>query len=513
MGAAQDAVHHGRFPGKEVHVDRRAALCRFQRSLLHGIGAEQEIYVEQILRLVVGIYLGKGLHKLVSAVAILLACHLHRLFLPDGTQGRHIRAGGKLVERGAYHYRDILALCRRLRVKGVRGHHAAVHCGRPAKKQHGGHAVGLGILLDAGNGTLTGSQQFFVRHGGQLVYLVRLQAQFFHRQLPDAARVLRLHVVQQRAALYNGFVEQPLGCRSGKQVGHLATPTRLSKDGHVGGIAPKSFDILVYPLQCGHKVQQTDIARLGIFPAESGKVKETQHVQAMVQRHHYHVALLGQVGTVVRRQLLPRAGSITAAMQPYHDGAFLPVAHARRPDVDAQAVLIGKTVVPVEREGRLIAVPARALGLRAGRPVGTAAAYALPAVGSRRRHEAFGLGIRNALVDVHAVFNVPGHLARLSLRNGFRIGGNDFARRLGRILLGRCRQRHACREQQKCRREEEQRILFHAIVVLWFIPCNVSKNMPLPLFCMFKTLAYLFNYLPSPHIQTSASTLKRVISG
>ena len=29
---------------------------------------------------------------------------------------------------------------------------------------------------------------------------------------------------------------------------------------------------------------------------------------------------------------------------------------------------------------------------------------------------------------------------------------------------------------------------------------------------MFKTLAYLFNYLPSPHIRTPASTLKRVIS-
>ncbi len=178
---------------------------------------------------------------------------------------------------------------------------------------------------------------------------------------------------------------------------YLAAAARLAEYGYVGGVAAERLDVVVHPLQCGHQIQKTRIARRCVLLSEVREVEEAQHVETVVERYDHRIALAGEVGAVVRGELLPAARSVTAAVQPDHDGALLAVGQRRSPDVDPQTVLAGMSVVPVECERVLVALPASAHGLRTCRPVCAAAAYALPLLGSLRRHEPLGAGVGYAL--------------------------------------------------------------------------------------------------------------------
>ena len=142
------------------------------------------------------------------------------------------------------------------------------------------------------------------------------------------------------------------------------------------------------------------IASGEIFLTKSGEIQKSKYIQSVVERNHYHVALAGQVGAIVTGQLLSATGCVTATVQPNHDGAFLAILDTRSPDVHAQAILTGEAIIPTVGKGHLVVVPTLTGSLRTGRSKGTAAANALPAVRSGRRHEAFGLGVRDTFIYI-----------------------------------------------------------------------------------------------------------------
>ena len=96
-------------------------------------------------------------------------------------------------------------------------------------------------------------------------------------------------------------------------------------------------------------------------------------------------------------------------MQPDHHRTLLAVVEAAGPDVHAEAVLVVETVVPVHRESLVVGPPAGTGTRRGRRPVGPAGADVRPRIGILGGSKAFGLGIRNSLIDIHPFVDVAGH--------------------------------------------------------------------------------------------------------
>ena len=212
-------------------------------------------------------------------------------------------------------------------------------------------------------------------------------------------------------------MEETLGRWGSQQGRYLATATALAEDGDVTCVTAEVSDILFNPLKSGHQVEQAHIARSRIFLTESGEIQKSKYIQAVVERNHYYVALAGQVGAIVTGQFLTATGRITATVQPNHDGALLAILDARGPDVHAQAILTRESIIPAVGKGHPVVGPTLTGTLWTGGTIGTAAANALPAVGSRRRHEAFGLGVRDTFIYIEAILCVTGYLTLL--------GGSD----------------------------------------------------------------------------------------
>jgi hypothetical protein len=60
------------------------------------------------------------------------------------------------------------------------------------------------------------------------------------------------------------------------------------------------------------------------------------------------IAAAAQILAVIGRQLLRRAGFVTAAVQPDHDGTLAAIVGGRRPQVESQTIFARMAVVPIE---------------------------------------------------------------------------------------------------------------------------------------------------------------------
>ncbi len=169
--------------------------------------------------------------------------------------------------------------------------------------------------------------------------------------------------------------------------------------------------------------------------AESFEVQVSERGQAVIDRHHDHLVLLGQLRAVVADEAA-RAAGVTAAVQPDHDGTLRFGLGTGGPHVQPQAVLTE----------RLHAVHALELGyhlslergneLRRARTELERIAHSGPALRLCRRHEAAGPrragAIRQALEALDLVLEGPSDLARGGLHRGAwdrrsprRQGGRD----------------------------------------------------------------------------------------
>ena len=157
--------------------------------------------------------------------------------------------------------------------------------------------------------------------------------------------------------------------------------------------------------------------------------------------------LLRQVHAIIERKLAAGAHRVATAVEPDHDRTLLAVVDALGPDVQGLAVLILRTVVPVEHKSLLIALPAGTDSLRRLRTIVQAAAYALPAVRLYRSHETLGLGVGNTLEGVDTVLDVTGDRTIGSLDEGVRRIHDHRRALVILVAAGRGHQRGGCQEK------------------------------------------------------------------
>src|SRR5262249_15452433 len=94
-----------------------------------------------------------------------------------------------------------------------------------------------------------------------------------------------------------------------------------------------------HPLQRGDLIKQGSVSFCIGLTCETAEIEKAKQTQAIVAGHHDNIVLRGEGCPIVER-FRTRASDKTAPMDIHHDGSFLPVS-ARRPDVQAQAVLAG----------------------------------------------------------------------------------------------------------------------------------------------------------------------------
>ena len=167
----------------------------------------------------------------------------------------------------------------------------------------------------------------------------------------------------------------------------LLPPPDWPKMVTLSGIAAEFGDIVFHPVERRDDVEHADIAAVGIFlAAQLRQIEKTERVQPVIDRHQHHIMLFRQHGAVIADIAAGAAGE-AAAMAPQHDRALLAVAKARRPDIQAQAILAHRGAIERDdfflHESRRVGL-GRAIAERGG------IAHIAPGHGWLRRHEAIG---------------------------------------------------------------------------------------------------------------------------
>ena len=237
-------------------------------------------------------------------------------------------------------------------------------------------------------------------------------------------------------------MEETFGRGHGHKGCYLTATAALAKDGHIGRVSSEHRNIVADPFQGLHDVQHAHISAIGIAGAIGAQVQEPQGVEPVVQGHHHHSVVAGQISAVVAGLLLGRALGEAAAVQPYHHGHPGIGLDARRPHVHAEAVLAGVSVVPVHGEGLGVVPPAAARGVRGHGAVGAAGTELRPGLGVHGRHEALRLPVRDTFIYIYAVVHIAADGAALDGH------GRSFGRCLqrGDTFLRTARYGRAARE-------------------------------------------------------------------
>ncbi len=239
-------------------------------------------------------------------------------------------------------------------------------------------------------------------------------------------------------------MNQPFRRRHGGERGDLAAAARLAKDEHVVGVAAKVGDVVPDPLQAELQIEHAREAAGGVArAAQLGQVQIAEHIEAVIEAHHHHIAATRQILAVIGLQLLAGAGREAAAVEPDHDGALLVVVYAGRPDVGAQAILARDAVVPLEDKSNLVEFPSCAGPLRGHRPVLHGTAHAGPRLGFGGRQETGaavgGRPVGNTFERIDSLGRVAVHFAGRGFHDALRRGGQDqrAAHALRRLRCGR----------------------------------------------------------------------------
>ena len=256
------------------------------------------------------------------------------------------------------------------------------------------------------------------RQGGSADALHELQAELF-RALDVADTVVvhadRIDRAEGAAALGNRATEEALGERRGAKHRHGDGTGALAHDGHLGGIAAESRDILLDPLETFDHVQKAVVA--GNPPLVlGGKFRQGQEAQGAgpVFKTDKHDALLGELAAV----LAGVAGDEAAAVDPNQHGELFLGRFGRGLDVQEQAVL-------GHLRGRGAGPGADLLRGHAARLGGLEhAAPLLLGHGGLPAEFAYGsFGIRDGPESAEPLFHLALNLALLHLDQGQRLGG------------------------------------------------------------------------------------------
>ena len=147
----------------------------------------------------------------------------------------------------------------------------------------------------------------------------------------------------------DGAMEQSRRRRHAHQAGHLGAAARLAVDHDVVRIAAEIGDVVADPAKRRNQVGHADVDRVGIGrSANLGQIEESEHVEAVIDRHGHDVVMPRHLRAFVRGQFVRRAEGETAAMKIDHHRTL--AGQAGRPDVQLEHVFAHVAVVPVLQE-------------------------------------------------------------------------------------------------------------------------------------------------------------------
>ncbi len=142
------------------------------------------------------------------------------------------------------------------------------------------------------------------------------------------------------AGLEDRAVEEPVGAREAKEGGAAHGAGRLAEDRDLVGVAAEGLDLVAYPGERGHLVEEALVAGGGEPLAEAvAQAKEAEGAEPVVDGDDHHVPPPGQ-GRAVIEHLGARAQQEGSAVDPHQDRPS-PAVGRGRPDVQIEAVLAG----------------------------------------------------------------------------------------------------------------------------------------------------------------------------
>ena len=127
------------------------------------------------------------------------------------------------------------------------------------------------------------------------------------------------------------------------------------------GVATKGFDVVLYPLESFDKVEDSDIAGIGIAGIDGREIGETDGAETVVDRDEDDIAITAEVLAVVAILFDAIAIGEAATVDPEEDGTLLAIGQALGPDVELEAILAYVVVVPMVGES-VVVVGVFALG-------------------------------------------------------------------------------------------------------------------------------------------------------
>ena len=253
-----------------------------------GFRTEQPVDAQQVLRCMVRISLSKGFEIAAGIEAKsakqfatgLVLCH--RLVVAQALQ---------LVERRADENRDVVADAGEARLERLLQQRLAIGC--RTKAPH--HRRAWFASANAGSHrTLASSIEGVVRNPIDVLNMFGIDVQLFQHSLTQLlSHLFGIHI-EDGTAHDDGLMEESLGLRHAKQRAYLASPTRLTEDGDIRGVATKLTDVLLHPLQGLHYVEHAHITGILVFVRNRRKVEESEDVQTVVHADHNNI-LLGQL--------------------------------------------------------------------------------------------------------------------------------------------------------------------------------------------------------------------------
>ena len=332
VGRFQPAAFHRCLPVQPVHVDRRRLLALALRLAQRRVPviAERGHLEEHVARIVIGVGLAHPGDDFFDIGIVHEWGQFRRQLLPS--QGEVFRTAQPALQ-------PHLVIVRPHQQRNVRRNRVGIgRIGLPGQRPSIDHRAIEGRLAARFHHRF---HEIIDRHGRQFFHA--RHACRGHQILCQRRGQTRRETGQRhRTRLGDGALEQPLGLLHAHQRRYLGCPAALAENGHVPGIAADLVRVIAHPFQRLHDVQAAKVAAIGIFRIvrQAGQIAVPQPVQPVVQRDDHDISALGKARSVITIAG-SRSGDVTAAVQPDHDRAFLPVAQAARPHVQEQAVFAG----------------------------------------------------------------------------------------------------------------------------------------------------------------------------
>ena len=130
-----------------------------------------------------------------------------------------------------------------------------------------------------------------------------------------------------------GFADQALTFVHGNKSADLGTASRLPHDGDIRWVATEGFDVVLHPFEGFDKVEDADIAGIGVARIDRREIGESNGAETVVDRDENGIAITTEVLAVVAILFDAIAIGETTTVDPEEDGTLFAIGQALGPNV------------------------------------------------------------------------------------------------------------------------------------------------------------------------------------